>query len=145
MRAKEYLQRVRILNKEIDQLISERYALKRTMDGLGAVKYDGVGGKAASTEAAFARLVEKIDAMEETINQKIDVYVSERAAIIEKIHALNDSRYIQLLYKRYVEFKPLFKVAVEMNYSEQHIRRLHGQALGEFERRWLYEVSLCSE
>jgi hypothetical protein len=38
-----------------------------------------------------------------------------------------------LLVRRYANFESLVEIAYRMNYSYDHVRRLHGLALREFE------------
>jgi hypothetical protein len=41
---------------------------------------------------------------------------------------------VELLYKRYVEFKRLEVIAVELNYTYSYIRAEHGHALQSFDK-----------
>ena len=52
-----------------------------------------------------------------------------------EIQSLDSPVYIDILYKRYVEYKTLEEIAVEMSYSYRQVLRLHGLALQDF-KRW---------
>ena len=65
--------------------------------------------------------------------QNFDKFVDKKHTIINQIHTLNDSKHIEILHKRYVEFKSFELIAVEMSYTYQYIRELHGNALRKFE------------
>ena len=55
---------------------------------------------------------------------------------MEQIQALDDKRYVNILFLRYVERKKFEEIAVEMRYDPVYVRELHGEALGYFEMRF---------
>ena len=75
--------------------------------------------------------------LEAEINAEIDRFVDEKHKIINQIQGLKNSDYISLLFKRYVEFKSLERICVEMNFSYDYIKHLHGYALKDFEDKIL--------
>lgn len=81
--------------------------------------------------------VDKYVDLERKINNMIDRMTDLRHEIIEKIQQLNDERYVQILYKRYVEFKSFELIACELKYDYKWTCRLHGYALQEFEKEVL--------
>lgn len=90
------------------------------------------------TSPALDRLgndVSEILELEEEIRQEIKRYNDIKHKIINEIHSLNNRLYIEILYKRYVEFKSLEEIAVEMNYSYQWIKSNHGYALLNFSKK----------
>lgn len=56
--------------------------------------------------------------------------------IINEIQSMDNPVYINILYKRYVQYKSLEEIAVEMSYVYVHTRRLHGLALQAFRARY---------
>lgn len=56
----------------------------------------------------------------------------EKDKIIGLIHSLDDRRYILILYKSYVEGKPLKEVAIEMGFSYEWARHLKVEAEKSF-------------
>ncbi len=44
--------------------------------------------------------------------------------------------FVELLHKRYVEFKGLELIAIEMNYTYNHIRHMHGRALENLVKKY---------
>ena len=73
--------------------------------------------------------------MENEINTDIDKLVNKRHCIINQINELQNVQYIEILYKRYVEYKDLKKIAKEMEYTYDYIRKIHVKALQNFEKR----------
>lgn len=130
---KEYLLRLQRLNTNINQKIAELDSLRLTCTSIKPPSFDSdkvqTGG---SGDAPFVRQIEKIMLLQEEINKEIDNFVDEKHTIINQIQQLSDSRYIEILHKRYVEFKTLDIVATELNYSYQYTVELHGHALKAF-------------
>ena len=133
MTAKEYLSQLRRLNVVINNKIKELDELRSVSGCVSGIDYSAdkvqVSPKAGGS---FEEVIEKIIELEEEINTEIDGYVHTKHKVINQINSLCDYRYAELLYKRYVEFKRLDEVAVEMNYTYQYIVLLHGYALKEF-------------
>lgn len=148
MNAKEYLDQVRLLDKRIDRKIEEKEVLKSiaTSTGSQAMNPDKVQSSINlhKTEDAITRYVD----MEAEIDRMIDDFVNLRDKIINEIHQLNDVRYEELLYLKYVgklnehtdriHYLRLEEIACVMvksngdHYSFDHIAHLHGEALQKF-------------
>jgi hypothetical protein len=135
MTAKQYLSRVRILDIKINNKISELSMLKSKSTSLQAVV---INDDKVQTSPALDRLgndVSDILELEEEIHKEIKRYNDLKHKIINEIHSLNNRLYIEILYKRYVEFKSLEEIAVDMNYSYEWIKHNHGYALLNFNKK----------
>lgn len=134
MTPKEYLMQIHRLNVLITQRISERDALRHRV-GLCGVDYTGDRVQSSSGgDAPFVRVIEKTMQLEEEIDTLVDTYVDLKNRIIGEIQTVPNLMYMQILYKRYVEYKRLEVIAVEMNYSYDTIKHAHGRALQAFGR-----------
>jgi len=125
--AKEYLQSVQRMERIIDQKRREIAALT----SLGATDYSGAkvqSGPSRTTENRALRYGKLIAELE----KEVDRYVERRREIVLQIQSMDNTAYMELLYKRYVEGKKLELIAVEMNYSYARTRHLHGYALIAF-------------
>ena len=139
MAPKEYLMQIQKLNVLIDQRIQELDELKH-FDGVGAIDYSKDRVQTSPQgEATFVKVVEKICLLEEQINKNIDKFVDLKNKVIGEIQGLSNPVHIQILYKKYVEFKRLEVIAVEMNYSYDYIKHQHGYALQAFGRMYLQD------
>ena len=137
MKAKEYLQRLKELDIKINQKIKELEDLKVTARSVKSIDYSTERVQSSpSTDASFVKTIEKINILENEINAKIDEFVDEKDKIINQIQGLENSKYIEILFKRYVEFKKIEDIADEMNFTYQYARELHGYALQDFERTY---------
>ena len=79
----------------------------------------------------MADAVIKIVSLQEEINQDINALVELKHEIMGVIKAVPNVEYQTLLEKRYLCFITWEQIAVDMNYSMQHIHRMHSSALKE--------------
>ena len=142
MTAKNYLLKIQrlqsmIANKE-DRL--ELLRSRLTSPAVGEMKQDKVLSsidlrKQENLMVECAELEEEVKALyalERVQREKI-------SRQIDGLKAANNKRaglYSRLLYLRYEEDLPLRDIAVRLNYSEDHIRHLHGLALIEFTKMY---------
>lgn len=126
MTAKQYLNRVRRIDKEIEALLR---MVRKTRESLESMtqNYDGDGAQSTKNLHKFDRLVE----LESMVDKKIDEQIDLKAEILNTIMQLDDRRQRLVLMEYYVEMKTWEQVAVDLNYSYMHITRLHGYALKE--------------
>lgn len=130
MKAKEYLQQLCKLDIVIQQKKTELVNLKESLTSISSpiISEEKVSGKNISG-AGFENKIASIDELKQEIEQEIERFVTLKHKIINEIHTLDNAVYVQLLYKRYVEFKSLERIAGEMNYSYSHIKKMHRWAL----------------
>lgn len=137
MSAKEYLQQLQRLDAVINQKIKELKDLRSTIYSVCSIDYSKERVQSApSVNAPFVKGVDRIADLEAEINQEVDNFVNEKHKIINQIQGLQNTNHVKLLFKRYVEFKNLEVIAVEMNFTYQYTRRLHGTALQDFENTY---------
>lgn len=136
MRAKEYLKQLKRLEIRIKQKSEELDALMQSTYYPRGIDYadDKVNGGFGGD---IYRAVDRYIDLEKEIRAQIAEYRAKRHIIVGKIQELTEDIYTELLYKRYVEFKRFERIADEMGYSYDYIRRMHGRALRAFERQVL--------
>lgn len=134
MKAKEYLQQLQRLDTVINQKIKEVDDLRLKSRSVGSIDYSKERVQTSpSGDAPFVKLIGRIIDLEQEINAEIDAFVDDKHKIINQIQGLKNSKYIEILYKHYVEFKRLEVVAVEMNFTYQYVVELHSYALKDFQ------------
>ena len=129
MTAKEYLQQLHKADVIINQRIQEKADLRARLSSIGSFDYSKERVQTSLPERQIARIID----LENEIDSLIDDYVDLKHKIIGEIHNMKKPDHIRILYKRYVENKRLEQITVEMNYTYQYVRELHGYALQEFE------------
>ena len=124
MTAKQYLNRVRRIDKEIEALLR---LVQRTRESLESVtqNYDSDGAQSSKNPHKYDRLVE----LESLVDQKIDEQISLKAEILNTIMQLEDRRHRLLLMEYYVEMKTFKEIACDIHYSWKQTHRIHGAAL----------------
>ena len=130
---KEYLRQIRLFDICIRQKEAELAAMRSEIESMSAA----VTGERVqtSTNDKMSEKVSHIVDLEAMIIQGKEKFLRMKDRIINEIQSLDNSVYVDILYKRYVEYKQLEEIAVEMNYSYRQVLRLHGFALQEF-KRW---------
>jgi hypothetical protein len=133
MTAKEYLEQVRRLNNEINSLIVE-YEMMQTLATKVTASCEGERVQASGNQDKIGSAVVKLIEYQEKINRKIDAYVDMRDDILQVLHKLSRAEYIDVLYKRYFEFKKWEQIACEIFMGFRGTLKLHAKALNELDR-----------
>lgn len=129
---KEYLRQLHRLELCIEQRQEELNRL-RELIGCNAIDYGERVQTSPSADSIPNEVIRRAE-LEADISRKIERFLRLRHKIINEIQSLDNAVYVSILYKRYVEYKSLEEIAVEMNYSYIWIRKNHGKALLEFKR-----------
>lgn len=132
MTAKEYLQQARFLDARINSKIQQvsslnDLALKCTATISDMPKSPNRGG------SNMADTICKIVDLQEEINSDIEKLVDLKREIMGVIKSVPNVEYQTLLEKRYLCFITWEQIAVDLNYSIQHIYRMHDLALKEID------------
>lgn len=127
MTAKEYLSQAYRLDQRIDSKIAQVASLndlatKCTATLTGMPRNPNRGG------STMADAVCQIVDLQEEINRDIDRLVDLKREIVAVIKAVENPEYQVMLEKRYLSFQTWEQIAVDMNYSIQHIYRLREKA-----------------
>ena len=134
MTAKQYLSGLKALNAKIAQKLQEAQELRALAFGVGSLASDNERVQSSpSGDGRQITLANRYLDLEAEIQVLVDKYVVMKDEIINRIHQLEDARYVEVLFKRYVECKPVKQIAREMNYQYDALRRVHRKALRAFE------------
>ena len=130
MTAKEYLSQARFLDNRINSKIQQVSSLNELATKCTATISD-MPHSPNSGGSTMADAVCKIIDLQEEINKDIDRLVDLKREIMGVIKAVPHVEYQTILEKRYLCFISWEQIAVDMNYSMQHIHRMHSSALKE--------------
>lgn len=133
MKAKEYLQGIKRLDRLIESLTSE-YVAMRSLALKTTACNDGERVQSSGSQDKMADAVIRLIKQQEKINKSIDRYINMRANIHEVICMLDDPNHITILYKRYFEYKSWEQIAYEMGYTYRWVTKIHGNALTELDK-----------
>lgn len=133
MTAKRYLKQLEVLDTKINQRIKEKDYLKARAEGTNSKPLTPDKVQTSAPMDAMAESAVKYVDMEAEIDKMTDEFIDRKHKIIDEIQSLNcDAKYIDILFKRYVEFKSFEKISVEMSYEYKWTCKLHGTALKLF-------------
>ena len=132
MNAKEYLKQAFYLDKRINSKLEQVESLNALATKATSTLSDMPKSPNRGTSKLEDTIVKIIDLQEE-INRDIDKLVDLKKEIVRTIKKIEDKELQVVLEKRYLCFESWEKIAVEMNYSIQHIFRLHSKALKSIE------------
>ena len=134
MTAKEYLRQIRHYDIRITRLLQERSELERAQTFLRSPQINGDRVQTSPTgDPPWMGYLIKWEALTLEIGREWDELIEKKRTIMEQICTLEDSRYIDILVKRYIEYKRFGRIAREMDYSTDRIIHLHGDALQAFQ------------
>ena len=128
MTTKEWLNRGRNLNEEINALINAKE--KALYDACNvSIAYDKERVQTSqynSSEMKFSKFADYSKA----IDDRIDELYRIKQEILNAIYEVKNSTYRTLLIERYINFKTWEQIAVKINYDYYHvIKHLHPKAL----------------
>ena len=127
MSTKDYLSQAYRIDQRINSKLAQVMSLR---DLLGKATGTLTGAPKAATpnphsmEDTIAKMVD----LENEINEDIDALVDLKAEIMRRIKHVENTEYQTILELRYLCFKRWEEIAVEMNFSRQHLYRLHEKA-----------------
>ena len=133
--AKEYLEQVKVKEAVIKNLERDRTNLVAMMYSMGGA---GSGERVQSSKDPdkFGTLYGKIDEKERKIADEIDKLIDFRLKVSGEINEIEDERYVELLYKRYIEHESWEAISIDMQYNTKYVMKLHGCALQEFQSKF---------
>ena len=127
---KEYLKSYKALDNSINQKLDELVRLKAKAEKTTSILSDMPKGGGQSREDTIIKMImlgEKIDA-------EVDKYVDLRADIEKLISTVQNPTYQTVLRYRYINGLTCLQIAMRMDYSEDHVKRLNGNALNELRK-----------
>lgn len=130
MKAKDYLENYRRNEIAIEKLKNEITRIDARLKG-GSHSYSSDKIKSSDDNLNEKLMTECLDKRNK-MNNDIVMNENVRADLVLKITSMSDYRYIDVLYKRYIECKRFELIAVEMNYDYDYVRKLHVKALEVF-------------
>lgn len=138
--AKEYLQQI----KGIDVKINLHLARLEIMKSKAIYSGNGVTKSVSQPRTSKDGLGEKvcdIIMLTQEIERRIERFMRAKEKVINQITGLENAVFIQVLYKRYFEYKTWVNISSELHYSFSYIKQIHRDALSEFEA--VYADELC--
>ncbi len=129
MTVKEYLRQAYRLDQKINSDIAEAERLREIATSVSAPTMGERVQTSPSGDAPFVRRLEKLMALEETINKEIDLYVDLKEQIRKVISAVEDTDERLVLRYRYIHNYTWEQIGTKLYADARTVRRWHGNAL----------------
>ena len=135
MTAEEYLQQIQLIDIRITQRISEVEQLRQRITLIGGLDYSK--DRVQMSPTTGNKQIETLVDMEAEVLEMIENESRLKHEIIEEIQSLGNSAYVDILYRRYVQFQSFEQIAYNLKYAYNYVATIHGEALKEFEGKVL--------
>lgn len=126
--AKDYLRQVKLLDVRIDTRLRDLYHLKDMVYKITATLSPVPSGGSGSLDR-LGDSVAKIVDLQDEINRDVDRFVDLKKDIMALTEGLTDADQVNVLHKRYFEYKHWEEIACEMHMSYRNVCYIHGKAL----------------
>ena len=130
MRAKEYLQQVHKMDRQIDSKIEMLTELNALATKCTAI-LTGMPHNPSGSKSQMADTIDKIVDLQDEINADICRMVEVKAEVIRVIGCVQDVNCRILLEKRYLSYKTWERIAADMNFGLRYVHILHKKALAD--------------
>ena len=130
MDVETYLKQGRLLDQRINYHLRKLSELRQTAYTISSPQISGNKVQNSHTgEAPFEKALERIEAMEERINQEIDLLVDLQEQIEGVIGQLESEEHQMILKYRYLEGLPWDEIGELLNISISTVKRWNQNAL----------------
>ena len=125
---KQELQKYCWIQRNIQQLEEKLFELETKATRMTAHLFTQAPGSSGYSHDKIANIVTKIMEVKEEINNQLQKMYDLLGKIEKAIETL-PPREKYLIRARYIEGKTWERIAVDMNYSWQHVHKIHSRAL----------------
>lgn len=130
MTPKEYLKQAYRLDHRINSDIAELGRLREMSTSISSPSLGEKVQTNRNTDAPFVKCLERIYALEEKINEEIDLLVNLKEEIRSVIDMVSDTDERMVLRYRYIHNYTWEQIGDVLGADSRTVRRWHGQALG---------------
>ena len=130
---REFLNEGRRAEELIESDIAELERLRALAYSIQAVTGGERVRSSRRSAANFTAVIEKIELVEERLNDEIDAYVDKKEEIRRVINSLTNADERLCLKLRYLDFCSWVDIAEKMAYSERQVYRLHDRAIAHID------------
>lgn len=133
MTAKEYMERARYLDMQINSKIEQVRSLNELATKVTTVYSDMPHSPNRNTSRMEETVVKIID-LESEIDRDIDALVNLKREIMRVVNRIEPAEYRTILEMRYLQFKKWEQIALLMSKDLRWVYRMHGRALNEVQK-----------
>lgn len=134
MTAKEYLSKAYTIQQRIKRLQKQREELRSDLYSVKSPSFDPNKVQTSIKGDKMAELVARVDELESDIVDELNGLIEAKQDISDHIERLQNERYKQLLFDRYILCHKFERIAADRDKGIRWIYRMHGNALKAFEK-----------
>ena len=132
MDAKEYLHQAYRLDERIDLDMAELERLRQMSVSVASPQFgERVPGTRDNSDAAFVRCLEKIQELEDEVNEEVELMIALREQIQETINGIDNVDERMILWYRYLHNMSWTQIGNRIHVGSSTVRRWHDSALEE--------------
>lgn len=140
MTAKEYLNNLRKLKRRLNNKKRQCENIRENIEFLRGIDYSKDKVQTSAKDPMSETMATLLD-LEHEVEEEIQKYTEQYNETVNRINSMSRKEYIDILTMRYLEDdyrKRKFEyIACEIDYSYDRTCHMHGEALQEFERKYL--------
>ena len=134
MGAKQYLEQLSKLDKNIQDTLYEIYRLRTIASSTATYNMSGDRVQTSFNSDKIGDIVTRIVELEEEVDRLTDEFADLKTDIYMKLNLLERYRHKEILRKKYIENKSIYTIAYELGMSDRGCKKAHKRALEEFEK-----------
>ena len=128
-----HLKHIRLIDKEINQMLNELERIRCSLMRSPQLKQVSVQeSKVGLKDDVYIKMIEYND----KINQKVDELIDTKKKVFDIIEQIKDHEQRLILKMRYVDCEKWEDIEQELHVSKNTMHRIHRKALKEFNSLW---------
>lgn len=131
--AKKYLGQLETIETMIKQDLLRLEEIKTGVMCAGGIDYSRDKIQTSGSGDRVGDMVIQYTELNEKINREIDSFIDAQQRIIQEIRELRENRFVDLLYRIYVQYMSVMTAAYEMGLSYSYAKQIHTDGLKLFE------------
>lgn len=133
MDAKDFLKRIRLLDKKVK---AKQREFKRMEIEAESVKASSFCERvqSSSNSSKVENAVVELDEYKNEIDRDIQELIKYKRKVMKKVDMLEDPDEVDILYRRYFEFMKWEDISEATSFSARQVHNIHGSALENFKK-----------
>ena len=128
-----HLEQIRLIDKEINQMLNELERIRCSLMRSPQLKQVSVReSKVGLKDDVYIKMIEYND----KINQKVDELIDTKKKVFDIIEQIKDQKQRLILKMRYVDCEKWEDIEQELHVSKNTMHRIHRKAIKEFNSLW---------
>lgn len=131
--AQQYLAQV----EKIDSIIKNKLIEKQQWHDLALGITANMGGERVQSSGSASKMADAIDKcldVEAEVDNLVDKLIDTKKEVIRIIEHLDNPTFYNILHLRYIQFKPLWKIAEDYDRDYGWIKTNHGRAVADVQK-----------